>query len=245
MHNQWTAEEDEILRNHYYIEGREVVKRLPNRTMRACFSRAQKLGLSWDRDSGIVGHRFGKLVVVERAGVDDSNYALYSCRCDCGNTHVAAARYLKEGRIQSCGCLTTGRKAISPDYSAFNRLYGRYKEGATKRGYEFHLTKEEFRDLTSSECFYCGAKPLHIQTVPKTNSEYKFNGIDRINNSRGYVYDNCVPSCETCNKAKRVLDANEFIQWAIRIADKWRDDDTALALLESRIRADAVAPGNL
>ena len=55
------------------------------------------------------GHRFGRLVVVADAGAQWRSprvaYALWHCRCDCGNEITAQARMLKRGRLLSCGCL--------------------------------------------------------------------------------------------------------------------------------------------
>lgn len=43
------------------------------------------------------------------------------------------------------------------------------------------------------------------------------NGIDRVDNSLGYVADNCVPCCEACNRAKLQMSSTDFINLANRI----------------------------
>lgn len=57
----------------------------------------------------LTGRRFGRLVVIERAG---SHYSpsfqsrpLWRCRCDCGAECVVAGDSLRDGRTKSCGCL--------------------------------------------------------------------------------------------------------------------------------------------
>lgn len=50
------------------------------------------------------GRRFGRLLVIERAGSHPLGGALWRCRCDCGNTHVVRARCLLVGASTSCGC---------------------------------------------------------------------------------------------------------------------------------------------
>lgn len=45
------------------------------------------------------------------------------------------------------------------------------------------------------------------------------NGIDRIDNSKNYTPNNCVPCCEVCNKAKRHLSYVEFKNWIQRLID--------------------------
>lgn len=57
----------------------------------------------------------------------------------------------------------------------------------------FTLTQQEFEQLVIQPCYYCGFY-----------SNYKINGIDRIDNNKGYVIDNCIPSCKMCNMIKGV-----------------------------------------
>lgn len=46
----WTKDEDQILINHYPIEGTEVIKKLPGRTANAIKNRAQSLGIIHRRE---------------------------------------------------------------------------------------------------------------------------------------------------------------------------------------------------
>lgn len=50
------------------------------------------------------GKRYGRLVVVERAGTKGT-YAAWRCRCDCGNETMASGKHLRNGNTASCGCL--------------------------------------------------------------------------------------------------------------------------------------------
>jgi hypothetical protein len=45
-----------------------------------------------------------------------------------------------------------------------------------------------------------------------------YNGIDRIDNARGYERDNIVPCCKFCNRAKSAMPQKEFIDLVRRIA---------------------------
>lgn len=91
----------------------------------------------------------------------------------------------KDGFCNECkNCQATAKE---------NR-YNNYKKNAKKRNLSFDLTKEQFYNLTTQPCNYCG----------EFIKEY--NGIDRINSSIGYTLDNCVSCCEICNKMK--LDYN-------------------------------------
>jgi hypothetical protein len=58
----------------------------------------------------MLGKRFGRLVVTERAGSDQSHassqsLALWRCICDCGTEITAVGAHLRRGSTRSCGCL--------------------------------------------------------------------------------------------------------------------------------------------
>lgn len=53
----------------------------------------------------LTGQRFGKLTVIERAGITNGGSALWRCSCDCGNEKITRATTLRRGEVTSCGCL--------------------------------------------------------------------------------------------------------------------------------------------
>lgn len=59
----------------------------------------------WD-PSALIGKKFGRLIVVEfcEERTKDGRYQ-YLCKCDCGNTAVVTAKYLRTGGTRSCGCI--------------------------------------------------------------------------------------------------------------------------------------------
>lgn len=52
----------------------------------------------------LTGQRFGRLIATENIGAKNG-HALWLCKCDCGNEHIATANNLKGGHVSSCGCL--------------------------------------------------------------------------------------------------------------------------------------------
>lgn len=50
----------------------------------------------------LLGQRFSKLVVVERAGSNDRREALWKCKCDCGEYRVCTTHELTQMQIRSC-----------------------------------------------------------------------------------------------------------------------------------------------
>lgn len=55
---------------------------------------------------GVVGRRFGRLLVLDGAGKATGGKQGWTCQCDCGNTIVVLPGNLKSGDTRSCGCLS-------------------------------------------------------------------------------------------------------------------------------------------
>lgn len=51
-----------------------------------------------------IGKKYGKLVVIEEAGIDSSKHKLWRCQCDCGNIIEARGSKLRNGEKTHCGC---------------------------------------------------------------------------------------------------------------------------------------------
>jgi len=97
---------------------------------------------------------------------------------------------------------------IDRKQSLGSRYYD-YKYSAKRRELSFRLSRERFAQLTSSPCNYCGE-----YNYP----ELKINGIDRVKSDKGYVAQNCVPSCFDCNRSKNVQPVDKFEAKAIKRA---------------------------
>ena len=73
----------------------------------------------------ITGQRFGRLLVLERAGShttpSGNTLARWKCQCDCGNIYYAIGKYLRNGTTKSCGCLKK-EKTIERNHNTANDL---------------------------------------------------------------------------------------------------------------------------
>jgi len=176
----------------------------------------------------LLGMKFSKLTVVSRLPnrkYKNSSPSLWVCRCDCGATCERGGSDLVRGRTTSCGCLHKERVRKAPGHSGLRDLFSTYKRNARKRNVSFSLSLGQFAQLTSRDCSYCGTTPTQVnithyeRSLDAQNHEaYKYNGIDRVDNSIGYVWGNCVPCCKWCNYAKRERSTEEFISWACKVA---------------------------
>lgn len=53
----------------------------------------------------LTDRNFGRLTVIDMAGLDRTGHKLWSCLCDCGRQINASAHNLTSGKTRSCGCL--------------------------------------------------------------------------------------------------------------------------------------------
>lgn len=58
----------------------------------------------------LVGQKFGRLLVVARAGSDKRGEALWECECECGVVTVVLGSNLRTGHTRSCGCYNDERR---------------------------------------------------------------------------------------------------------------------------------------
>jgi len=169
------------------------------------------------------GHKYGRWTVIKRCGSNGSGQAAWLCKCDCGKEGVVTGTNLQSGTSKSCGCLRreiVRRLHTLPEgEAAFNAVVSVMEGSARVRGYEWQLTKEQIRYLTKQSCHYCGDAPSQVYKNPRVNGNYVYNGLDRVDNDKGYTTDNVVSCCFVCNRAKSVMTLKEFRSWAFRLCE--------------------------
>jgi len=94
------------------------------------------------------------------------------------------------------------KNKLNPSYK-----YKKYKLTALKHNKEFTISEKDATELFAADCEYCGYNP-----------ENGLNGIDRVDNSKGYIVDNVVTCCRQCNFMKGGTDVDVFIGRCIHIA---------------------------
>ena len=114
---------------------------------------------------------------------------------------------VRQNRCKSC-IKEEGKQWAIDRQTNIKYKYMVYKSAAKKAGRVLALPIEDFEILVKSNCHYCGAEPVTL------------NGIDRLDNKKGYFLDNCVPCCPVCNWMKSDLSLNEFSEKIICLA-KW------------------------
>lgn len=178
--------------------------------------------------SEMIGSKIGRLEILafsKYIKYSGKNRAFYICKCDCGTVKDIAGQSLVSGRVNSCGCIHDERtrqmgrnNCIGYGESSLNTLYLNYKYQAIKRHKSFNLSREEFRKLTKQNCYYCGAEPNNVKKPTiRGKGEYIYNGVDRVDNTKGYSIENCVACCTTCNRAKQTMREEEFLNWIRKV----------------------------
>ena len=128
------------------------------------------------------------------------------CR-DCGGGSICEHDRIRS-KCKECGggsiCdhdIVRGTCSICSPESVY-KMYA-YKAG--KRQLRFELTLPQFQNIVQRCCVFCGE-----QSDPR--------GVDRRDNSRGYVFDNCQSCCGPCNKFKGAKNEQVFLSVALKIA---------------------------
>jgi hypothetical protein len=113
----------------------------------------------------------------------------------------------KDGKQSFCKACGLEKKRIwyskhSSDPKA-RRMHGANE--AKRRGLEFSIPLKEYSAILSKGCYYCAADIGRNKGV----------GLDRLDNSKGYVKDNVVSCCTACNLGRN----NNFTpeEWTVMI----------------------------
>lgn len=104
--------------------------------------------------------------------------------------------------------------------SAINYIFYNYKK-------DTDLTINQFYYLIQLPCYYCGEEKVNkinpyisdsrICQETKDKAWLHYNGIDRVDSSKGHTKDNVVPCCKYCNFGKGKMSILEFNQWIATI----------------------------
>lgn len=166
--------------------------------------------------------KFGRLSVIERSLVKNKKGEFFwKCECQCGKEKLLLANNLLRGKTNSCGCL---RKEMSflkyKDREEF--LWQEvYRRGIVRRAkddnFELDIDFDFFKSISVQPCYYCQVPFSHCKKdIYKqynkiiSDTVIYYNGIDRVDSSKGYLKNNVVPCCNHCNTAKNSFTQEEF-----------------------------------
>lgn len=177
------------------------------------------------------GDKFGHLTVLDEYSTEKMGW---KCLCTCGNITYRNIYDLKHRKIPSCGC-QKGKYRIKPNkFTLKNSIYIGYKVMARKKKLNFDLTFEQACIIFEQNCTYCNSPPSNKAATRKKRTgrvkqplHYDFwlyTGIDRVDSSKGYTLQNCVPCCSICNISKNNLDLQQWKDWIRKVYFKTFND---------------------
>lgn len=190
-------------------------------------NKGYKLPLTKDK-RGRYGVKKGTQIYVDVFDLPPQSQTKIKYKCDeCGAINEVHAytifsrsnsQYNKDGRTFCSNC--ANRRMSGKNSGAYkhgSKRYPEYRYNAKKRGINFELTVEQFKEIIKQKCHYCGGYSKD------RNVKSRGNGIDRKDSNEGYIYENCVTCCATCNFVKNKMGYRDFIKYIRDIYNNTKD----------------------
>lgn len=165
---------------------------------------------------------------VEKQGNNARRFYKVQCK-KCGAVSIMRKDTILSAKGPGCK-LCNGNNKVPTQDGPINVYYNIYRTGAINRGLEWNLSLKEFKEIIFKDCFYCEEHPIEKQSLVKynkTNIPLLVNGIDRIDPSKGYYKENCVPCCGICNRMKSNFDYKDFLNHIDKIF-KYKHSSTTI-----------------
>ncbi len=177
----------------------------------------------------LIGQTFGYLTILRvgevaywknKNGVECKS-STWDCICECGKEINIRHSNLVYNSTRSCGCKTVelfldkykNYSEIHHPNTVETYLYNIYRVNGRKWAGGFNLSFEDFSELISSHCYYCGLPPFQVRWNHNKTKSKELGGIDRLDSSIGYEISNIVPCCVHCNRAKMNRNEEDFKNW--------------------------------
>lgn len=158
----------------------------------------------------MTGKRFARLTVLERAENDKYGNAFWLCQCECGNKVRVSGQSLRNGHTKSCGCLQKEKARLRfLKYGHLLKSSVPWNKGLKFRTPPYYKQIKTIYYAMRQRCYNShnaeyeryGGRGIQICSEwQKFDNFYNWSikkgyeeglTIERIDNNRGYVPDNC------------------------------------------------------
>ena len=144
----------------------------------------------------IAGRKFGRLLVLSRAGNCKHGNAMWNCVCDCGATGVFKGRNLTIGKTKSCGCWLIEQRRSPKKHGHTSRKHGTSSEWNAWKAIRQRCENPNNpcwkdyggRGITVCERWHAFPNFLHDMGL-KPSPDLS---LERVNNNAGYSKENCI-----------------------------------------------------
>ncbi|MCK4786848.1 MAG: hypothetical protein KAV87_24020 [Desulfobacteraceae bacterium] len=164
----------------------------------------------------LAGKKFGRLTVLEYAGIRPDGSALWQARCDCGTLRIVGSYSLRSGRTKSCGCLQKERVREAMNGNSWGKTHGlsanplhRVLRGMKARCYNKNaINYERYGGRGITVCNEWRTNSILFIQWATVAGWKKGLQIDRIDNNGNYEPSNCqfvTPKVNSQNRRSTVL----------------------------------------
>jgi hypothetical protein len=177
----------------------------------------------------IAGRKFGEITAIDRAPNDKRGCARWNCICTCGTHYVVRSSHLLSGGVRSCGC-KKGEYIAAKHFRhgmSGTKIYGTW-QGMVKRCTDpTHISYPRYGGRGVDVCSrWMDFNEFYKDMGDPPSSQHS---IDRIENDKGYFFDNCkwaTPKEQSNNRRDNVMithlgETLTKAQWAEKVDIKY------------------------
>lgn len=177
------------------------------------------------------GIKLHRLTFTKTSHKSKSGACMWEAYCDCGSTTYVQPNKVVKGRTKSCGCLREENRSFNSKNGVKYRKYQPHISSAKQvwRGGYRDCSFENFLTISQQNCHYCDSPPSRTYNVGdnqkrnysdlrRKEGNFTYNGLDRLDSSKGHTSNNIVPCCTTCNLMKNTLGVEAFLTHVHKIA---------------------------
>lgn len=134
----------------------------------------------------LTGQKYGRLLVIDRAGLDKHGKITWLCRCECGKVTTISGNSLRTGNTKTCGC-SRGK----PHDAADSRLYNVWRAMKSRC---YNENNDFFNDYGGRGIEVCEEWRYDFEEFcnwSRRNGYQDGLTIDRIDTNGNYSPTNC------------------------------------------------------
>ena len=167
----------------------------------------------------LTNQKYGHLTILGRL---EGRRGWCLAKCDCGSMKEVRIKYVRAGRVKTCGKCELGRRLMATGgrkrdqgHKAVSLLYNRYVRKEMERGSEYILPPDVYAQKIREKCAFCGRDPLQRKKGPKI----PYHNLVQLSESRVVTPEDLVACCNKCERWKGQDNYMTFLEHAIKIVN--------------------------